>query len=123
MTDLARPQADRLEDDEIDLLELSGRLWSGKVTILLVAILAVCVGGLVAFNTPPSYQADALLQLEEKGNQLGLPEGLAELSGDSPRAVTEIEILRSRLVVGRAVSRLNLDIRVGPALYAASASK
>lgn len=100
---------ERADDDEIDLLELFGRLWSGKVAILFWTLFAAGIGVLVAFNTPPSYQADALLQLEEKGGQLGLPQGLADLSGDSPRAVTEIEILRSRLVVGRAVSRLNLD--------------
>jgi len=103
------PSQERFEDDEIDLAELFGRLWAGKLAIIAVAVLMSGLGAIVAFNTPPSYQADALLQLEEKPNQLGLPEGLAELSGESPRAVTEIEIIRSRLVVGRAVARLNLD--------------
>ncbi len=109
MTEQTQMPIDRSSDDEIDLLALFGRLWAGKLTIAACAVVAVVLGGLVAFNTPPRYQADALLQLEEKANQLGLPEGLADLSGDSPRAVTEIEIIRSRLVVGRAVSRLNLD--------------
>jgi len=109
MADPTNPPVDRYADDEIDLVALFGRLWAGKLTLIAALVLALLVGGLVAFNTPPRYQADALLQLEEKANQLGLPEGLADLSGDSPRAVTEIEIIRSRLVVGRAVSRLNLD--------------
>lgn len=114
MTDKPQPVPDQVEDGEIDLGELFGRLWAGKLTILALAVLGCLVGAFDAFNTPPSYRADGLLQLEEKANQMGLPEGLADLSSDSPRAVTEIEIIRSRMVVGRAVSRLNLDWSAEP---------
>lgn len=114
MTDRPQLAPELADDDEIDLSELFGRIWAGKLSILAFAILGCALGTFYAFNTPPSYRADSLLQLEEKANQLALPEGLAELSGDSPRAVTEIEIIRSRMVVGRAVSRLNLDWTAEP---------
>ena len=109
MTDQLQTQRDMAEDDEIDLLDLFMRLWAGKITIICFVLIGALVGLLIALNTPPTYRADGLLQLEETGSQLGLPEALSGLSGGSPRAVTEIEIIRSRLVVGRAVSRLNLD--------------
>ncbi|SFS05225.1 polysaccharide biosynthesis tyrosine autokinase [Yoonia litorea] len=95
-------------DDEIDLLDLLSRLWAGKFTIFVFIVLAGLAGIFYILNTPRTYQADGLLQLEEKSSQLALPSSLADLSGDSPRAVTEIEIIKSRLVLGRAVSRLNL---------------
>ena len=109
MTDQLQTQRDMAEDDEIDLLDLFMRLWAGKITIICFVLIGALVGLFIALNTPPTYRADGLLQLEETGSQLGLPEALSGLSGGSPRAVTEIEIIRSRLVVGRAVSRLNLD--------------
>ncbi|KQB98443.1 acetyltransferase [Loktanella sp. 1ANDIMAR09] len=109
MTEQLQTQSDANRDDEIDLVDLFGRLWAGKFRILAFFLLGSLAGLFYIFNTPPTYQADGLLQLEEKANTLGLPDGLADLSGDSPRAVTEIEIIRSRMVVGRAISRLNLD--------------
>jgi len=115
MTDQLQTQRDTAEDDEIDLLDLFSRLWAGKITIICIVLIGALVGLFFALNTPPTYRADGLLQLEETGGgQLGLPAGLADISGGSPRAVTEIEIIRSRLVVGRAVSRLNLDWSAAP---------
>ena len=115
MAELRGDHQPMMQDDEIDLIDLFSRIWAGKFLILLVVLLAGAIGVLVAMNTPPVYRADGLLQLEEKTNQLALPQALAELSAESPRAVTEIEIIRSRLVVGRAVSRLNLDWSASPA--------
>lgn len=109
MKDQLQAQHDAIDDDEIDLVDLFARLWAGKLRVMAFTLFGGLAGLFYILNTPPTYQADGLLQLEEKGNQLGLPEGLAGLSGDSPRAVTEIEIIKSRMVVGRAISRLNLD--------------
>lgn len=109
MTEPLQAQRDAIDDDEIDLVDLFTRLWAGKLRVMAFTLFGALAGLFYIFNTPPTYQADGLLQLEEKANQLGLPEGLAGLSGDSPRAVTEIEIIKSRMVVGRAISRLNLD--------------
>lgn len=109
MVEQLQNQRDATQDDEIDLLDLFTRLWAGKLTIIAFVLIGALAGLFYILNTPPTYQADSLLQLEEKAGTLGLPEGLADLSGDSPRAVTEIEIIKSRMVVGRAVSRLNLD--------------
>lgn len=104
-------------DDEIDLGRLLGSLWKGKLWILLGMVLGLSGALFTVANTQPTFQADALLQLEENSNALSLPENISGLlEGGDPRSVTEIEILRSRLVLGRAVADLNLDWRVTPDL-------
>lgn len=101
-------------DDEIDLGELLGVLTEHKWLIGAIAALALAVGVLYALWVQPVYRADALLQVEQPhGSGLGLEE-LSTLTGDEPPAETEIQILRSRYVVGPVVDRLNLDIHAEP---------
>lgn len=98
------------DDDEIDLGQLLGTLWKGKLWIAAGAALGLAGAAFVYANTPPTFQADALLQLEENSNALSLPSSLSDaLDSGDPRSVTEIEILRSRLVLGQAVASVNLD--------------
>lgn len=110
---MARPPE---ADDEIDLGRLVGVLWRGKLTIAALAVIALALGMFHAANTAPTYQADALLQLEERSGNMALPEAMRDLVGEAPRTMTEIEILRSRMVLGRAMADLNLDWEVRPRL-------
>lgn len=103
-----------VRDDEIDLGGLLFILWRSKLRIAAIALVGTLTSILVALSSPPMYQANSLLQLEEKSNSLALTSELTELLADSPLAATEIEILKSRMVVGLAVSRLNLDWSVEP---------
>lgn len=102
------------DEDEIDLARLVARLWANKWVIAAFCGLALSVGLLLIFGTVPTYRADALLQLEEKKGQLALPEGLSELTGSEPTSATEMEILRSRLVLGQAVADVHLDWTATP---------
>lgn len=97
------------EDDEIDLGKMMARLWAGKAWIVLSMVLSLALGGAYLAITPPTYQADSLLQLEEKNGQLALPAGLSGMAGETPKSVAEIEIIGSRMVLGQAVADLNLD--------------
>lgn len=111
----SRPTQDD-ESGEIDIGRMLALFWARKW--LLVAY--VCVAGFLGlsygFLAAPVYQADALLQLEEKKGNLALPAGLEGLVGGSPVTMTEVEIVRSRLVVGKAVAELHLDWDVRPRL-------
>lgn len=100
-------------DGEIDLGQIFSVLWKGKAWVALGMVLGLAGALFLYMNTQPTYQADALLQIEPKSNALALPTGLSDLmdSGDSS-SVTEIEILRSRLVLGQAVAALNLDWQI-----------
>ncbi|MFD1195218.1 polysaccharide biosynthesis tyrosine autokinase [Seohaeicola saemankumensis] len=104
----------KLDDDEIDIGVLLARLWAGKLWIVLFTTLAATAGLIFALGTPPTYRADAMLQLEEKTGQLALPAALTELTSSDPRSVTEIEILNSRMVLGQAVADAHVDWNVTP---------
>lgn len=104
----------QIEDDEIDIGLLLARLWAGRLWIILFTALAATGGLIVALGTPPTYRADAVLQLEEKKAQLALPAALTDLTSTDPRSVTEIEILKSRMVLGQAVADAHVDWIVTP---------
>jgi|TARA_X000001388_G_scaffold35536_1_gene25036 tyrosine-protein kinase Etk/Wzc len=109
------PTAQQHDSDEIDLLALLGALIDGKWIIIGFTVCFAVIGLAYALLATPVYQANALIQIEEKsGNTLS---GLGELSdmlGSTPEAVTEIELLKSRAVIGQAVDNLKLDIIVEP---------
>lgn len=109
-------QATPLERDEdnLDLGELLLTLWLGKVWILLFLLLSLLGGVFHVINTPSVYQADALIQIEQRGSTLALPEALRRSAENDTRTITEIEIIRSRLVLGQAIADVNFDWRVAP---------
>lgn len=101
-------------EDEIDLSELIGTLIEAKWLISIIAGVFLVVGVFYALVTPPIYQADAVLQIEEKSG--GMP-GLGDLSdmlSTDALAATEIEIIKSRNIIGKAVDKLNLTINAQP---------
>ncbi|MEX5686798.1 polysaccharide biosynthesis tyrosine autokinase [Pseudomonas silesiensis] len=110
-------QDHRDDDNEIDLLALLGTLIDGKWIIISITALFCAIGVAVALLSTPIYQANALVQVEQKkGGMAGLG-GMGEMNemfgGTSP-AVTEIELLKSRAVLGKAVENLKLDIIIQP---------
>src|SRR5690554_8152471 len=91
------------QDDEIDLLALIGTLWDGKWLIAAVTVVFTAIGVFYALIQPPVYRANALIQVEEK--QGGLP-GMEDLSGlleSNSNAETEIQLIKSRRVLGQVV--------------------
>lgn len=102
--------------DEIDLGQLLEAIWAGKWLIALWVALGTCVGAFVFLTTAKVYQADALVQLESKSSQMGLPTELLGLSDTGAQTTTEIEIIGSRLVLGQAVAKLHLDWQAEPQL-------
>ena len=102
--------------DEIDLGQLVETIWGGKWLIALWIVLGTCFGVFVFMTTAKVYQADALVQLESKSSQMGLPTELLGLSDAGAQTTTEIEIIGSRLVLGQAVAKLHLDWQAEPVL-------
>lgn len=105
------------ELQEIDLMALFGALLDAKWFIAGVTALFMLLGVAYAIFSTPIYQATAMVQVEEKG---GSVPGFDDMSGmfeSTSAAVTEIELLKSRSVIGEAVDTLNLDIVVEPKLF------
>ncbi|NMM06007.1 polysaccharide biosynthesis tyrosine autokinase [Polaromonas sp.] len=112
------PLPDEAEDDEINLLDLLDVVLDSRWLIAAVTALALLLGGGYAFLSTPIYEANTLIQVEESkpgggaaSSALGEASSLFEIR--SP-ATAEMEILRSRLVVGQAVQNLQLDLSIQP---------
>ena len=84
-------------EDEIDFIKLYGILYINKYKIFFITLLTTFLGLAYSFTIPPIYQADALIQLEEKSNGgVNLSPELSSILGDTaPIVVSEIEILKS----------------------------
>jgi len=102
-----------IDDDEIDLGELIGVLIENRWLILAVMLGITALGGTYSWVATPIYQADALLQVEEKKGGLGDLD-INELFEGDTSVNAEIEILRSRSVLGAVVDSLKLDIIAKP---------
>ena len=102
-----------VEEDDLDLGDLLGVIIEYRWLIVGITILALCVGGFKAFTDVPVYQADGLLQVEEQSAGLGSLD-FALMYEDYALVNAEIEILRSRSVLGAVVENLKLDIYAYP---------
>lgn len=85
---------------------------------LIVSVFAIFLLSGLLFNAirSPSYRADGLVQVEEKSAGLSALKDLQPLLGGDENSVSaEIEILSSRMVLGKVVEKLKLDQSVTPA--------
>ncbi len=102
------------EDDEIDLMALLMALLRGWKTILAVTLLGLLLGVTYSRYVQPTYQTDALLQIDDKAKSIAaLGANISELVGtESTPAETERELLKSRMVLQPVVEKLHLDIKL-----------
>ncbi len=109
------PSASGAADDELDLSRLWGVLVDGKWWVLAATVFFALCGAAYTLLVTPTFQADALLQVEDQNATLPGLSDLTEMfdSGDSA-AAAEIEIMRSRMVVGSVIDSLKLDIVAKP---------
>ncbi|QIZ59047.1 polysaccharide biosynthesis tyrosine autokinase [Acinetobacter indicus] len=102
-------------EDTIDLKELFFSLIAQWKLIALCIILSVVCALLYLRTTPDIYQVDALVQVEEKkGASVVLSGNLSSALDQMSPAQAEIEILKSRLVLGTVINHLNLDVNITP---------
>lgn len=104
-------------DYEIDLIALLLTLLRGWKTILTCALLGLALGVTYSRYVQPTYQTDALLQIDEKSQGVAaLGANISELVGEAKsQAETERELIKSRMVLAPVISKLHLDIIVSDA--------
>lgn len=102
--------------DEIDLSKLLGHLIDGRWIIILVTTFFAIAGILFALLSTPIYKADALVQVEEKsgGGMSALVGDMGEMFASESSSTTEIEIIKSRMILGSTVDKLNLTTIAAP---------
>lgn len=103
----------QVEDDEgINLFEILEMVIEQRWVIGSVTAVALVLGYAGAQLATPIYEAGTVLQIESKGES-----NLGPLfaTGDRKNSTaTEIEIMRSRSVIGEAVNNLNLAVKISP---------
>ena len=114
MNDQVQSSRASQDDDEIDLLELLGTLLEGKWLIFLFMLIAVGLAFIYAFGQQSIYKADALLQVESKTAAVPGIEELAGFGGDDTSVSAELELIKSRKIIGQAVDELKLDLIAAP---------
>ncbi|WP_394167734.1 polysaccharide biosynthesis tyrosine autokinase [Photobacterium piscicola] len=102
--------------DEIDLGKLFGILIDSRWLIIITTFIFACIGISYALLATPIYKADALIQIEQKSTGMpALGGDMAEMFGGAESsATTEIEIIKSRMVLGDTVDKLNLTTVATP---------
>ncbi|WP_350016671.1 polysaccharide biosynthesis tyrosine autokinase [Rhodanobacter sp. IGA1.0] len=112
---MAATQTPSSSDDEIDLGELLGTLIDHKWLIIIVTSVFFVVSVAYALLATPIYQANAIVQVEQKVPSLpGLSDLTQTLGASSSEATTEIALITSRTVVGGAADNLHLATSITP---------
>ena len=100
--------------DEIDLGKLFGILLDSRWTIIFITFVFALGGIAYAMLATPIYKADALIQVETKSSGMPALGDMGELFTSESSATTEIEIIKSRMILGDTVDKLNLTTVVSP---------
>ncbi len=93
-----------------DIAHLVGQLIDHRWVIVAVTAFFLLLGTLYTLFATPIYSADALVQVEQKSPNTVLND-LTEMPVE-PASATEIQILQSRMVIGKTVDDLGLTIQV-----------
>ncbi|MFT7404824.1 polysaccharide biosynthesis tyrosine autokinase [Zhongshania sp.] len=103
--------------EEVDILPLLLKLWERKFFILFSTISFSVIGFIHATFLTPIFLSNTMIQVEEKSRTLpGMTEITDTLGGDSS-SQTEIELIKSRRIIGAAVDKLKLDLYAAPIYF------
>jgi tyrosine-protein kinase Etk/Wzc len=108
-------QSNTEQDETIDLAKYFSVVLDNRWLIVGVALVVTLMGVVYAYTAKPSYESNILLQVQDgTGSNKELVGDLSNVFDVKTQAVSEMEILRSRMVVSRAVDDLRLYIHVLP---------
>ncbi|MEC4750308.1 polysaccharide biosynthesis tyrosine autokinase [Methylomicrobium sp. Wu6] len=111
----------RIEEHGVSIRDYVDLLFEGRKTILLTLLSVLLVTTVYLVLAPRTYKADALLRIDK--NKALLAANLrseanhSPSEAENPRAQREVEILRSRSVLGKVVEDLNLVVESSPVYF------
>ncbi|MEZ8136708.1 polysaccharide biosynthesis tyrosine autokinase [Vibrio splendidus] len=116
MTTQPSQQSHTDNSDEIDLGKLLGILLDAKWLIILTTFVFAVFGIAFALLSTPIYKADALIQIEEKssGGISSMVGDMGDMFSQESSATTEVEIIKSRMILGETVDKFNLTTVTSP---------
>lgn len=106
-------------EDEVEISSYLDILFDNRWLILKVTLIVALLGAAYAFLTKPVYEATMMINVEDdkpntSKNILG---DISSLFDVKAAATSEMELLKSRLVVSRAVDELGLYIKATPKYF------
>jgi tyrosine-protein kinase Etk/Wzc len=117
-TETTKAVADRSPVEELDLVRYLDVLLANRRLIGIITAATLSLGAAYAMFTPPLYEADMLIQVEDNSmSASGILGDASSLFDVKTQAAAELEILHSRMVVGKAVDTLQLYIDAKPKYF------
>ncbi len=109
----AIPKKPEISDsDQIDLGRLFGELLDYRKLIFTITGIFIILSVVYATFATPVYEADALVQVEQKEGNALINSLSQMLPGGEPTAGPEIYLLQSRMILGKTVDDLDLQANI-----------
>ena len=99
-------------NDEIDIGRLLGTIIEARWWVLGITALFALAALVYCMFATPIYSADVLVQIEQNTGSSLVQDINSALSNKPPASEAEIQLIQSRLVLGKTVDDLDLDISV-----------
>ncbi|MEJ5065657.1 tyrosine-protein kinase Wzc [Erwinia sp. MYb375] len=106
------PSAPQDDSNGFDLAHLVGQFIDHRWIIVAVTALFMLMGTLYSLFATPIYSADAMVQVEQKNANTVLNDLSQMMPNAQPASATEVQIITSRMVLGKTVADLGLDVLV-----------
>lgn len=111
----------RIEEQGVSIRDYVDLLIESKKTILTTLLAVLSITCIYLVLAPRTYKADALLRIDKNKALLAATlrgdANTAPTEAENPRAQREVEILRSRSVLGKVVEDLNLMVEYSPRYF------
>ncbi|HCT5521234.1 TPA: polysaccharide biosynthesis tyrosine autokinase [Klebsiella aerogenes] len=111
MSSIVNKSTDK-SSEEMELVKLLGEFIDHRKIIFAITLFFVLFSIIYSLFATPIYQADAMIQIEQKqGN--AILSNLSQMLPDSqPVSAPEIALLQSRMILGKTVDDLNLQAKI-----------
>jgi tyrosine-protein kinase Etk/Wzc len=111
----------QVQEPSISIRDYVDLLFEGRKVILTVLLSVLLLTSVYLVLAPRTYKADALLRIDRNKALLAATirseTNASSTEAESPRAQREVEILRSRSVLGKVVDNLNLMVEYSPSYF------
>ncbi|HHF9268909.1 TPA: polysaccharide biosynthesis tyrosine autokinase [Klebsiella pneumoniae] len=112
MTPIVNNKTQQAESDDFDLGRLLGELIDNRKLIISITSAFTVLAVLYTLLATPIYQADALIQVEQKQGNAIINSINQILPNSQPESAPELTLLQSRMILGKTVDDLNLQAQV-----------
>ena len=101
-------------EDEIDIGKLFDILMNGRIFLAVAIAVFSLVGFFHGQLATPIFKADGLIQIEDSAPSIPGFDDMSGVFGIESSSMAEIQIIKSRMVIGKVVDDLGLTVKARP---------